>query len=103
MTASTNTVESSPTIVPLKFPVNASALITGALIVPVAVIAPAFTAFEVALKKLVLSVALTSPLNVPEALMAPVALFKTTVESSATILAFTDPALISSVTCKAPK
>ena len=103
MTASTSTVESSPTIVPLKLPTMLSAVILGALMAPVAVIEPALTAFEVALKKLELSVALTSPLKVPVALMAPVALFKITVLSSPMMLALTDPALISSVTAKVPK
>ena len=103
LTASTNTVESSPTIVPLKLPTMLSAVMLGALMAPVNVPEPALTAFEVALKKLELSVALTSPLKVPEALMAPVALFKITVLSSPIILALTEPALISSVTCTVPK
>ena len=81
LTASTNIVESSPAIVPLKFPVILADVILGAATAPVNVAAPAFISFDVALKKLVLSVALTSPLNVPEALMAPVALFTITAVS----------------------
>ena len=61
LTASTNTVESSPTIVPLKLPVMLSAVTLGALMAPVAVMLPALTAFEVPLKKLELSVALILP------------------------------------------
>ena len=86
----------------MKLPVIASALMLGALMAPVAVIEPALTAFEVPLKKLELSVAVMLPLNVPFNCAAPFVLLINTVESSPTILALTDPALISSVTCKLP-
>ena len=102
LTASTSTVESSPTILPLKLPVIDSEAILEAVMAPVNVAAPAFTSFEVLLKKLVLSDALTSPVNVPLMFAAPVVLLSNTVESSPMMLALMDPALISSVTCKAP-
>ena len=57
----------------------------------------ALTAFDVALKKDELSVASISPLKVPDAFKAPVALLSKTVESSATILALTFAALRSLV------
>ena len=75
-------------------------VILAALTAPVNVAAPAFTAFDVALKKEVLSEALTFPFNVPETFTSPVATFNNTVLSLPMIFAFKEVASMLSVTLK---
>ena len=94
---STNTVESSANKEPLTSPTSVPVKVVASTL-PANVPSPAFTAFDVALKNDELSVASTSPLNVPDAFKAPVALLSKTVESSAIILALTLIALTSLAT-----